>query len=266
MPWPPLCSQILRSTPASARASHQRLHCSGLTFQSLRPLDDEDAGSDVLRAVEVVARRPEGVVVSGDAVLRRLDRRDLVGARAGRARLAGDVARQDVGVLALVAAGGDDEAVLAVVAVPVADGHDGDDRLEVGDLVAVGRELVGDRAVVAGAGHADLAGGPVGVDRVAAADGVEGRRPGRRASRRRPWRCGSRRRHRWSGSRSTAPSRRSAPAPPRSRAARSSRRASRAGSRRPRRRDSSADGCPGSAEGAPAQLDCGSRTGSRSAW
>ena len=133
----------------------------------VEPVDDEHAGADALDLAQVVARLPERAPVAGRAVLLLEQALQHVGARGLHAR--GDEVRQHVGVLAEVGvvAGAlglgvrrHDQPVGAVVVVPARDRRDGDDRLQA--LDAGGRHLVGQRAVVGDAGHADGAGRPVG--------------------------------------------------------------------------------------------------------
>jgi hypothetical protein len=75
-----------------------------------------------------------------------------------------DVARQHVGVLALIAAGCADGALGAVVVVPAGDRGDGDDRIEPFD--AGRRNGVRQGSVVGDADHADPAGRPAGDDAI----------------------------------------------------------------------------------------------------
>ena len=133
----------------------------------------EGGRADAADVVEVVAAGPKVVVVAGGAVEFGVHLVAHVGnavvAHLGVA--AEDEVEEDVDVLAGVAAGGADEAVRAVVVVVRRVGGDGDDRFEALDTGGGGGQREG--AVVGGAGHADLAVGPVGLDLFCAVDGGE---------------------------------------------------------------------------------------------
>ena len=124
----------------------------------------------VLHAGQHLAVEPEVAEVAGVAVhvLRVQDgAEDAIVAGLPHLGAAGvDDLVKDVHVLADVAAGVPHEAGLAVVAVVRRVGGHGDDDLQPLDARHGGREA--ERAVVAGAGHADAAGTPVGGDGLAA--------------------------------------------------------------------------------------------------
>ena len=134
----------------------------------------EGGRAHAVDVVEVVATRPEVVVVAGGAVEFGVHLvahgRDAAVAHLGVA--AEDEVEEDVDVLAGVSAGRPHQPVRAVVVVVRRVRGDGDDRLEALDARGRGGQRQG--AVVGGAGHADLAVGPVGLDLFGAVDGGEG--------------------------------------------------------------------------------------------
>src|SRR5690606_9321953 len=119
---------------------------------------DHDGGAHLPRLGDVVAGGPDLPVVAGLAVLRGLDLPDDLVADL-RVPPGQHVLGQDVEVLALVPAGGDDAAVGAVVVVPAGDRRDRDDGLQPGHAGRGGH--VRQRPVVGLADHADVPGRPV---------------------------------------------------------------------------------------------------------
>src|SRR5690606_40097614 len=143
----------------------------GLDVPVVQPVRQEDAGGEVAGGPPVVALRPEPVEV---AALPVLALGDLVDDRPAHLVVGAGVddLGQYVGVLALVAAGGDHPAAGPVVVVPGGDGalrHDGAQPLH-----AAARRGHRQRAVVGDAGHRDVPGGPVVRGDLLAVRGVPG--------------------------------------------------------------------------------------------